>query len=563
MSLISIKNSKVAIRKTSSFKIAEIVTPKDYLFWTDWLIEPQYTDSPDGTVISDGVSNLIIENRAALTYFNIRGLFNAQYGGAINASNCVNLNEFNSFGKRIDSANFSNCTSLSYLTVGRSNSLTNVNISGCFNLSNLSLSTNPNLSFISDVSQLSKLVVVFLEGCSLPQQSIDNILISLDNNGLLNGRVYLNGGTNAAPSSLGLQARNNLLAKGWEAFVNLPASALWLNWENEPTYTASPEGTIISDGVGSLTVTDRSALVSFSSNNAGATIGGDLNIKDLPNLTTFICTDSQLSREINASGNPSLNQLDLSRNQLSQAIIDDICRKLVENGLSNGVADFGGEANDGVVADDTTTWVYQLITSKGWEVRTNKLVVNYLYALPGAYTATGGNVFSFEKRLILDFNDQSLTSFSDSSSSERADYYFIQIPNLVNLSFYETRAVTVESNPALNSVSIVTADYGPDNTGSGRGGSLTIKNNPSLTSITINEFINLDSAMIHDFSNNALSQPTVDHILQKILECMQTRGGYLNFIYLNGGTNAAPSAAGLATINTLVNDYYCEVYVNT
>jgi hypothetical protein len=56
--------------------------------------------------------------------------------------------------------------------------------------------------------------------CALSQQSVDNILVSLDTSGRLNGTVHLNSGTSSAPGPAGLAAKANLIAKGWSVITN-------------------------------------------------------------------------------------------------------------------------------------------------------------------------------------------------------------------------------------------------------------------------------------------------------------------------------------------------------
>lgn len=54
----------------------------------------------------------------------------------------------------------------------------------------------------------------------LTEASVDHVLITLDNNGLSNGYVYLAGSGNAAPSVAGTAAAANLTAKGWSVSTN-------------------------------------------------------------------------------------------------------------------------------------------------------------------------------------------------------------------------------------------------------------------------------------------------------------------------------------------------------
>lgn len=56
--------------------------------------------------------------------------------------------------------------------------------------------------------------------CGLNQTSVDNILVSLDTAGQLNGVVNLDGGTSSWPGAAGLAAKASLEAKGWTVYVN-------------------------------------------------------------------------------------------------------------------------------------------------------------------------------------------------------------------------------------------------------------------------------------------------------------------------------------------------------
>lgn len=58
--------------------------------------------------------------------------------------------------------------------------------------------------------------------CALTQQSVDNILVSIDTAGQLNGVLYINGGTSSAPGTSGSAAKVSLESKGWTVLVNSP-----------------------------------------------------------------------------------------------------------------------------------------------------------------------------------------------------------------------------------------------------------------------------------------------------------------------------------------------------
>lgn len=57
-------------------------------------------------------------------------------------------------------------------------------------------------------------------GCALSQQSVDNILISIDTAGQNNGTLGISGGTSAAPGSIGLAAKASLESRGWTVTTN-------------------------------------------------------------------------------------------------------------------------------------------------------------------------------------------------------------------------------------------------------------------------------------------------------------------------------------------------------
>jgi hypothetical protein len=58
--------------------------------------------------------------------------------------------------------------------------------------------------------------------CALTEQSVDNILISIESNGTSDGRIDITGGTNQAPGAAGRSAQIALQARGWT--VNLASA---------------------------------------------------------------------------------------------------------------------------------------------------------------------------------------------------------------------------------------------------------------------------------------------------------------------------------------------------
>jgi len=186
--------------------------------------------------------------------------------------NLTNLNNFNADWNGLQSVNLSGLTSLVYVDIsdnnipgsGGTNSLTSVNLSGCTALQTLRLDDSDfsagipslagltslslidfdqcSISGVVDLTNLSALeeldffgntaltsiiiadtqpiLYFYASGCDLTETAVDNILIVLSDNGLANGDVDLDGGTNAIPSATGLAAKLALEADGWTVSVN-------------------------------------------------------------------------------------------------------------------------------------------------------------------------------------------------------------------------------------------------------------------------------------------------------------------------------------------------------
>jgi hypothetical protein len=58
------------------------------------------------------------------------------------------------------------------------------------------------------------------QNCALSQQSVDNILVSIDTAGQSSGILEIDGGTSAAPGAAGLSAKLSLEGKGWTVLTN-------------------------------------------------------------------------------------------------------------------------------------------------------------------------------------------------------------------------------------------------------------------------------------------------------------------------------------------------------
>ena len=137
--------------------------------------------------------------------------------------------------------------------------------------------------------------------------------------------------------------------------------------------------------------------------------------------------------------------------------------------------------------------------------------------------------------------------------------------------FFANGSMSVNSNPALSTVNISSLKY-TNNLDISTNISLTslnfsnligvtfffqCRNNTSLTTVTINsglKFFAIANTGV-DFSNNALNQASVDEILVRLAALDGTNATTIfqnTPVNLTGGTNATPSATGLAAKATLV-----------
>ena len=189
----------------------------------------------------------------------------------IGLQNLPSLTNFNAEFNGLQSVNLSGITSLLYVDIsdnnfpgGSTNSLTSVNLSGSTAITELRLDDSdfsagiPNISGLTslqslDLDQCSISGIVDLSGfpvltdldfggntaltsiiiadsqpilyfyassCDLTETAVDDILVVLSNNGVVQGIVELDGGTNAIPSATGLAAKTILEGNGWTVNVN-------------------------------------------------------------------------------------------------------------------------------------------------------------------------------------------------------------------------------------------------------------------------------------------------------------------------------------------------------
>jgi hypothetical protein len=141
---------------------------------------------------------LCIDNPSQLQDFEI-GDGGVEQGTAVAISNLQKLEGFDEWDgddMAFTSLDFTGITTMTQLYNGNTG-LQHINITGCVNLDDVELEDN-----------------------DLTEASVNHVLITLDDNGLSDGYVYLSGGTSATPSGLGLAAQASLVIKGWTVFVN-------------------------------------------------------------------------------------------------------------------------------------------------------------------------------------------------------------------------------------------------------------------------------------------------------------------------------------------------------
>jgi hypothetical protein len=138
---------------------------------------------------------LCIDNPSQIQDFEI-GFGPGQAVAISNLQKLEGIDEWDGDDMAFTSLDFTGITTMTQIfNVGTG--LQHINITGCVNLDDVDLNNN-----------------------ALTEASVDHILITLDDNGLTDGFLYLDGGTNATPSATGLAAATNLVGKGWSVSYN-------------------------------------------------------------------------------------------------------------------------------------------------------------------------------------------------------------------------------------------------------------------------------------------------------------------------------------------------------
>jgi len=158
-------------------------------------------------------------------------------------------------------------------------------------------------------------------------------------------------------------------------------------------------------------------------------------------------------------------------------------------------------------------------------------------AIPPLLTESSINSFNISLLGVIYLDISSLTIVSGSFSIGEAD-------NLTSLNLSSLTDVLNDFNINLNG-SITNINLSSLTTAGSLSTESTtfyINNNPSLTTITLNDNLVItgsDNAAIR-FNNNALDQTTVDRVLEVFASGSQSN----LILFLNGGTNSLPSSAG-------------------
>jgi hypothetical protein len=155
----------------------------------DYDFEYNFGDSIPHTVY------LCIDNPSQIQDFEI-GFGPGDSIAISNLQKLEGIDEWDGDSMGFTSLDFTGITTITEIYNGYTG-LQHINITGCINLNDISLEDN-----------------------DLTQASVDHILITLDENGLTGGSVYLSDGTNAIPSAAGLAAKLSLEGKGWDVYVN-------------------------------------------------------------------------------------------------------------------------------------------------------------------------------------------------------------------------------------------------------------------------------------------------------------------------------------------------------
>lgn len=220
---------------------------------------------------------------------------------------------------------------------------------------------------------------------------------------------------------------------------------------------------------------------------------------------------------------------------------------------------------------DTTTgniWRSNSTTPGDWSLVVQDMQMDWTptdYDMAAVYTLGIGYDANpqFPGLLTLVYRSATLRT----TDIERApDLVSVSFPNLTSIASLADTTTYIEVGPSTPSVTTILLPnlvtnygglyiYGPTNLTSldlsSLGSSsaiIQIKDHSLLTSILVDNLVP-ESGNTNDFRNNALDQTTIDAILHR---AVLNAGFVAGSVSLQGGTNATPSASGLADKATLI-----------
>ena len=180
--------------------------------------------------------------------------------------------------------------------------------------------------------------------------------------------------------------------------------------------------------------------------------------------------------------------------------------------------------------------------------------------LPNCTTIEGyGNTdFLSIEPIQIGFNDL-LASISFSAlTTLRTGFYIVNNPVLTSVDFSALTTIDIRTLALANTTSSLSSNASLTSVSfpalttitksAGVSGALSIASNVALTSISI-PVLTVPDGFRFIFTNNALTEASVDHVLAR---CVANAGFVSGRVDLNGGTNAVPSATGLADKATLI-----------
>jgi len=139
----------------------------------------------------------------------------------VNLSGCTALDTLRLDDSDFSSGipDFSDSVDLTFFDLDGCSISGSVDLTGFPILDGFDLSSNPDITEVI-ISSSQPLIDVNINGCSLTQSAVDDILVALSENSIDAGNVNLASGSNWYPSSVGESALDVLDSKGWTWNVN-------------------------------------------------------------------------------------------------------------------------------------------------------------------------------------------------------------------------------------------------------------------------------------------------------------------------------------------------------